>query len=80
MKVVFSKRAVKSISRMDSTTKRRIGAGIAGIPDGDIKKMRKHTELYRLRIGDWRVVYSYQDTNTVLIEDVGLRGQIYKGV
>jgi len=80
MQSVFSNRAAKAISRMDSISKNRIRQGIRNIPKGDIKKLQGHSELYRLRIGDWRIVFSYQDENTVLIENVGSRGQIYKGV
>ena len=80
MKIVFSKRAVKALDRMDSTIKQRIGKGISGLPKGDIKKLQGHTDLYRLRIGDWRIVYSYMDANTILIENIDLRGQVYKGV
>jgi len=52
MNIVFSNRAAKTINRMDSSTKQRIGRGIAAIPNGDIKKLQGHDELYRLRIGD----------------------------
>jgi hypothetical protein len=33
MNIVYSKRAVKAITRMDSDTKRRILRGISGIPE-----------------------------------------------
>ena len=80
MQAVFSKGAVKAISGMDASTKARIRKGINAIPAGDIKKLQGHTKLYRLRIGDWRIVFSYQDVNTILVENIGPRGQIYKGV
>ena len=58
MNVKYAKQAVKAIKRMDSATKQRIRQGIHGIPAGDIKKLRGHTELYRLRIGDWRILFA----------------------
>jgi mRNA interferase RelE/StbE len=41
---------------------------ITDIPKGDIKKLQGHERLYRLRVGDWRIVFSYLDNETVLIE------------
>jgi len=78
MDVEFSKRAVKAISNMVASDKGRIRNGIAGILDGDIVPLRGATGSYRLRVGKWRVIFSYQDKNVVLIEDIASRGQVYK--
>jgi mRNA interferase RelE/StbE len=80
MNITYYKQAVKTLERMDATTKQRIRQGIEGIPKGDIKKLQGHMELYRLRVGDWRIVFSYPDNETVLIEKISPRGEIYKGV
>ena len=80
MNVVYYKQAVKTLERIDPGTKQRIKQGIDGIPKGDIKKLQGHAELYRLRVGDWRIVFSYPDTETILIEKISPRGEIYKGV
>ena len=79
MKITYAKRAIKAIARLDVPTKQRIAQGISGIPLGDIKQLRGHVELYRLRIGDWRVLFSYPDVETVLIEKISPRGEVYKG-
>ncbi|MCL2264244.1 MAG: type II toxin-antitoxin system RelE/ParE family toxin [Defluviitaleaceae bacterium] len=80
MNIEFSSKATKAIAKMDATTKGRIGRKIKALPDGNTKKLQGHTALYRLRVGDWRIVFSYPDNDTILIEDVAPRGQIYKGV
>jgi mRNA interferase RelE/StbE len=80
MNIQYYKQAVKSLERMDAPTKHRIRQGIDGIPKGDIKRLQGHTELYRLRVGDWRIVFSYPDKGTVLIERISPRGEVYKGV
>lgn len=80
VEIEYSKRAIKAIAGMDKPTKQRIKLGIEGIPKGDIKKLQGHTDLYRLRVGDWRIVFSYPDNETVLIEKIAPRGEIYKGV
>ena len=79
MDIQYSKLAVKTISVMDFQTKQRIKKGIEGIPSGDIKSLQGYQGLYRLRIGKWRIVFSYPNEDTVLIEKIGARGDVYKG-
>jgi mRNA interferase RelE/StbE len=80
MKPQYSKQAVKCLNIMDAKTQRRIRKGINEIPMGDIVPLRGSHGTYRLRIGGWRVLFSYPDKYTVLIEQIDSRGQIYKGV
>ena len=47
----YSKRAVKHLSGLDKASKQRIKDGCEKIPQGDIKRLQGHTELYRLRVG-----------------------------
>ena len=79
MNIRYTKAAVKAISAMDSQTKQRIRRGVEGIPAGNIKPLRGCNGLYRLRIGGWRVIFSYPDEATVLVEKVAPRGGAYKG-
>ena len=78
MKIEYSKQAAKAISHMDTRTKQRIKTAVEKLPDGDIKLLKKRVSVYRLRVGDWRVLFSYQRNETVFIEKIGPRGQIYK--
>lgn len=81
MNLAFSKQAVKTINRMDSATKQRIKAAIDRLPDGDTKQIKGRSIVtYRLRVGDWRVLYSFEDQSTILIEKIAPRGEVYKGV
>lgn len=79
MNIEYSKAAVKTIAAMDGKTKQRIKAAIESIPGGDIKPLRGSSTLYRLRVGNWRIVFSYPNNNTVLIERIAPRGDVYKG-
>ena len=79
MNITYYKQAVKALERID-TTRQRIGRAILSIPKGDIKKWQGHTELFWLRVGDWRIVSSYPDSETVLIEKNSPREDVYKGV
>jgi mRNA interferase RelE/StbE len=47
-------------------------------PNNNVKKLRG-VEGYRLRIGDWRVVYTLErGTLTVVVVKVGHRGSVYE--
>lgn len=39
--------------------------------------MQGKENQYRLRIGKYRIIYTYED-NTLIITDIGSRGDIYK--
>jgi len=45
------------------------------------RKLRGHHNLYRIRVGDWRVVYAIEeDELIVLILEVATRGGVYRGI
>lgn len=52
--IVYTKSAMRSIKSLDIRVKDRVKAGIEKIPLGDIKKLQGYSNLYRLRIGDYR--------------------------
>ena len=79
MNISYSKAAVKAIESMDRKTKHRIKDAIEGIPQGDIKPLQGSSTLYRLRVGNWRIVFSYPDSGELLIERIAPRGDVYKG-
>ena len=80
MRIDYSRASVKVINSMDKATKQRIRAAIEGIPEGDIRPLRGCSGTYRLRVGGWRILFSYPEHDTILIEKVGPRGDVYKGV
>ncbi len=78
MKIEYARAAVKVINGMDRPTKQRIKAGIEKLPQGDIKPYKGNPGTYRLRVGDWRILFSYPEEGTILIEKIGPRGGVYK--
>lgn len=80
MNIIYSRASVKVINSMDKATKQRIKDGIEKIPQGDIKPLKGNQGTYRLRVGDWRILFSYPENDTILIEKIGPRGGVYKGV
>lgn len=81
--IKFSKAAAKFIKVTDKPTKSRIKNAIDGLleipPKGDIKVMQGyHPTAYRLRIGKYRLIYEFIDSDTLYIRDIDSRGDIYK--
>ena len=81
MEVKYHKRAVKFINSLPMKERQKIKEGIYKMltsPNAcDIKTMEGHTDLYRLRIGQYRVIYT-RDNVILFIVDIGNRGDIYK--
>jgi len=78
LKIQYSKQAAKFLKKQDASTQKRIVTAINLLPAGDVKKL-KGTNSYRLRVGDFRIVFD-TNGNILYIESIGNRGQIYKGV
>ncbi|MDR1668355.1 MAG: type II toxin-antitoxin system RelE/ParE family toxin [Oscillospiraceae bacterium] len=79
MKIELSKKAAKALMSQNPPTQTRIAAGIRRIPEGDIKPVKGSSGTFRLRVGDWRILFSYPSKDNVLIEKIAPRGDVYKG-
>jgi mRNA interferase RelE/StbE len=80
MNVSYSKCSLKRLSRLEKDVRSNIITAIEKLPDtGDIKKMhgRILRNLYRLRVGKYRVLFVHEDQNIKII-DIDTRGDIYK--
>jgi mRNA interferase RelE/StbE len=83
-KIVFKKEAAKSLSKIPSkaaqSIRRKLEA-IAANPYGnhpDAKKLQGR-EGYRLRFGDWRVIYEIQnDQLLILVLKIAPRAEVYR--
>lgn len=80
MQIEYAKRAVKAINSMDRPNKQRIRVAVESLPSGDVQPLKGSHGSFRLRVGDWRIVFSYPEKDTVLIEKIAPRGEVYKGV
>jgi mRNA interferase RelE/StbE len=78
-KINLTKKAEKFIRKQDKDAQKRIIKAITELPEGDIKKLKGMNEIYRLRVGDFRVLFERNDQELIIIViDIGNRGQIYK--
>ncbi len=80
MNIQLSKDALKVFNKVDRPTQQRFKQALLALPKGDVKAMVGLRGLYRLRIGDWRILFSYVSDTTVFVEKIAPRGEIYKGV
>ena len=86
MRIVYSRNALKFLSKLEQKSVARIRAAIDGLtrepPEGDIKQMQGYSDgRKRLRVGAWRVIYRIDQDNLIevlFIIDIGNRGDIYK--
>ena len=78
-KIVIQKKAKKFIDKLPKNEKIRIVRAIEQLPNGeDIKKLKGHNDLLRLRVGDYRIIYTVNHGELVVIViDAGNRGEIY---
>jgi mRNA interferase RelE/StbE len=82
-RVVSTKPFAKALDRIPLNWQRRIISKIREIavdpyaPNNNLTKLQGR-DGYRLRVGDWRVIYELEDERLVmLILNVGPRGDIY---
>ena len=82
-KTEFSKRALKQFEKLPSNIQERIQLKIDELtieprPNG-VKKLQGDETSYRIRVGDYRVVYDiFDDVLMINIIKVGHRSKIYK--
>ena len=82
--VAYSADALKTLTRMDATVARRLGAKILDlakdplVPRNNVKRM-KGVDAYRYRMGDWRVGYTLnREAKILTVIAAGPRGSVYE--
>jgi mRNA interferase RelE/StbE len=77
-RIEITKKALKFIDRQDKTKREMLLKAIAKLPNGDVKPLKGHDGLYRLRVGTYRVIYTIDNGRLIIcVIDAGNRGQIY---
>lgn len=80
--IVIERLAEKFIVKLPKPEKERILKAIYQLPEGnDIKELKekKNKGLYRLRVGDYRIIYTVDNGRLIVcVVDAGNRGEIYK--
>ena len=74
----------QQLSRLPRSVQRRLTEAIEGLesnprPHG-VKKLEGHDNLWRVRVGDYRIIYTIEDGRLlVLVVKIGHRGDVYRG-
>ncbi|CAA7614164.1 type II toxin-antitoxin system RelE/ParE family toxin [Magnetospirillum sp. UT-4] len=79
--VAYSKSALRTLRRLPANEAARIRAKVeqyAADPASQANNVKKlqGRDGYRLRVGDWRVIFD-EDGNVVAVLEIGPRGGIY---
>jgi mRNA interferase RelE/StbE len=78
--VQFKPRAVKDIEALSSQLQTKIIKGIAIMSDdllGDVKRLTNFTPEYRLRVGDYRVLFEIEN-ESIIVYRVRHRREVYR--
>lgn len=82
--IEYSAEAIKTLSRMDKAVAGRIRGKLLELaadpkaPNNNVKRL-SGVEGFRLRVGDWRVVYSLRErVLIVVVIRIGHRSEVYR--
>lgn len=80
-KINIDKKAQKFILKQPKDKQKLIYKAIYHLPLGDVKPLKGHKGLNRLRIGNYRVIYTIDNGNFLIcVVAAGNRGQVYNKV
>jgi mRNA interferase RelE/StbE len=83
-RIEFLPRAARQLDKLPHDFRLRIRERVNALaddprPHGVVKLRSNRPDLYRIRIGDYRVVYQIRDeVLLVLVVEVGHRSQVYR--
>ena len=82
-KIQLKRSVVKTLKSLPQKEVKKIAKKIDSLEQNpvpkDSKKLKGEKDLYRVRVGDYRILYFFQNLNlTVLVIRVGHRKDIYK--
>lgn len=78
-KINIKKKAQKFINKQDKKQQIRLYKAIYNLPHGDIKLLKGYNTLYRLRVGEYRVIFEWVEDEIIIdVTDADNRGDIYK--
>ena len=83
MRIKYKKQSIKYLSKLDKPTMHRIKNAISHLahepPEGDIRPLQGQKNIYRAKIGDFRIVFEIDaDSGIIYIQKIAPRGDVYK--
>lgn len=82
-RIEYAFAAARALRRLDRSTQQRILSKVERLGDNprppSSAKLAGH-DAYRIRVGDYRVIYAIADEQlVVLVVDIGHRREVYRG-
>ena len=80
MKIRFySNTALKFINKQPPKQRQRIIDAIKNLPAGDVVPMKNKDNVFRLRVGEYRVTFAIDyEQDEIIVRTAGNRGDVYK--
>ena len=69
LEVSLSRRAIRDLRRLDRSTQTRVLDSVEQYAEtrrGNVQKLTAHEFDYRLRVGDWRVLFDKNETTRTM--------------
>lgn len=81
-RIIFARTAEKELAGLSSEMQLRLGRAIRSLEDdpipAQVKRLKGRTE-FRLRVGDYRVLYAIEhESRVVRISAIGHRREVYR--
>ncbi|MCL2224041.1 MAG: type II toxin-antitoxin system RelE/ParE family toxin [Defluviitaleaceae bacterium] len=77
MRLIILSDPRKYLRKLADKERQRLISAILALPKGDVRPLVNEDSAFRLRVGDWRVMYHIKDGD-IIIRKIGSRGDIYK--
>ncbi|HVT89902.1 MAG TPA: type II toxin-antitoxin system RelE/ParE family toxin [Tepidisphaeraceae bacterium] len=78
-RIVIKEEALRDLKKLSPEVSRRILLKIQALENdlaGNVKRLTRFTPEYRLRVGDWRVLFDIEE-NSVVVQHVSHRSKAY---
>ena len=84
-RVVLTRRARKGLEKSPGHVRRKSVDAIDALQQSfapvklfDVKKLQGYDNVFRIRIGNWRIIYElHKDEGLIVILEIGPRGRVY---
>jgi mRNA interferase RelE/StbE len=82
-RILFAPAALRQFRKLPAAVQRRVSPHIDALADDPrppgVVKLSGFADIYRLRVGDYRIVYEIQDVGLIiLVLKIGNRRDVYK--
>lgn len=79
----YSKQAIKYLRRMQRYHAQKMRQALQKVAAGSVEglniKQMSHPDTYRLRLGNYRAVYTFRNQReSIVVARIGIRGDFYK--